>query len=105
MKKSFQPRISINRGFNPSFPCGVKIDAGDVGKNIDAVRIMSKTEETAAVCEILRANALAPCAELGKRGIRRLRVSGVRFYEKVDVVRKAGLGVKDNGVGPHNEVI
>jgi hypothetical protein len=75
-----------------------------VGKNIEAARITSKTKESAAVHEVFRANALERCAEIGERGIRRLRVSGVCFYEKVDVVRKAGLGMEDNGVAPHSEV-
>jgi hypothetical protein len=90
----------VNHTFNPTFPCGVKVDAGDVGKNIETVRITPKAKETAAVCEVFRANALERRAELGERGIGRLRVNRVCFYEKVYVLRKAGLCVKDNGVSP-----
>jgi hypothetical protein len=85
-KERLEAGFRVNHGFNPSFPCRVKIDARDVGKNIKAARITSKTKETAARCEVFRANALERCAELSERGIRRLRVSGVCLYEKVDVM-------------------
>ena len=43
-------------------------------------------------------------AETGKRGIGRLRVFRVCFYEKVHVLRKAGLRVIDNREAANNEV-
>ena len=83
-------RLGVNYALNPALPSGVKIDGRDLGKNIEAAWITSKTIETAAFREVFRANALEGCAEFGERGIRRSRVSGVCFYENVEVLRKAG---------------
>jgi hypothetical protein len=33
-----------------------------------------------------------------------LRVGKIRFYEQVNVLRRAGLRMKDNGIAPHDEV-
>ena len=44
------------------------------------------------------------CAEAGKRGIGRLRVLRIRIYEKVHVVRKAGLRVIDDREFANNRV-
>ena len=68
------------------------------------MRIASKTKETAALREVFRADASERCAEIGEGGIRRLRVREVGFDEKVDVLRKAGLSVKDDGVSSDDEV-
>lgn len=103
-EKCLQPGFWINRRLNTPVPCRVEIDAGNVGKNIEAVRITSKTKETAALREVFRANALERRAELGEGGIRRLRIREVCFDEKVDVLRKAGLSVKDDGVSAHDEI-
>lgn len=54
------------------------------------MRINSKAIEAAAVGEVFRTNAFEPCAERGERGIRRIRVSRVCLYEKVNVLGKAG---------------
>ena len=61
---------------------------------------MSKTKEAAAVGEVLRAHTLERCAELGKRGIGRLRIRRIGLYEEVHIIRKAGLRMKDNREPP-----
>jgi hypothetical protein len=46
----------IDHAFNAPFPCRVEIDAGDIGKNIEAPRVTSETKETAGVGEVLGVN-------------------------------------------------
>src|SRR5579872_678318 len=58
-----------------------------------------------AVGEILRADALQRCAKTGKRRIDCLRVFGVRFYEKVHVLREARLRVINNREPSHKQGI
>jgi hypothetical protein len=99
-KERLKASRRVNHPFNPAFPCGVKIDARKVGENIEASRIAAKTKEAAAVCEFLRANAFERCAKFGKRIIHRLRINEVCFYEKVDVLRKAGLRMKITAYPP-----
>jgi hypothetical protein len=65
---------------------------------------VSETEEAAALGEIFRPNALERRPERGQRGLGRLRVGGVRFYEKVHVFCIAGLRVIDNRVCPNYEI-
>ena len=60
--------------------------------------------KTVAVGEILRANALELGTKLGKGGLRRARIGGVRSYEEIDVLRKAGLRMQDDGAASDNEV-
>jgi hypothetical protein len=103
-KERRKARLRVKHAFNPAFPCGVKINARQVGENIEASRIASKTKEAAAIGEFFRANAFERCAKRGKRGIGCLCVRRVCFYEKVDVLRKAGLRVKDDSVTANNQV-
>jgi hypothetical protein len=103
-KERLEAALRVNRAFDPPLPCCVKINARKVGENIEASWIAPKTKEAVAVCKFLRTNALERYAEFGQRRIRRLRVHRVCFYEKIDVVRKAGLRVKDHGVTTNNEV-
>jgi hypothetical protein len=56
-----------------------QIHAGDGRKDIEASRIAAKPKETVAVGEVFPSDALERYAELGKRGIGRLCVIGVRF--------------------------
>jgi hypothetical protein len=74
-KERRQAGRRINHAFNPSFPCGVKINAWKIGENIEAPWFAAKTKEAAAICEFFRANAFGRCAEPGKRcvGCGRLR--------------------------------
>jgi len=46
-----------------------KIDAGNIGKHIETVRISPEAKETAAILEVFRANALNWCAKFSKRSI------------------------------------
>ncbi len=71
----FQVRSGIDDGFDAPFPGGVKIDARNVGKNIETFWVAAKAKETVAIREILRTNALERRAELGQRGICRLPFS------------------------------
>jgi hypothetical protein len=50
-------------------------------------------------------NAVERGAELGERGMGRSSIFRIRFYEKIEVVGKAGLRMEDNGVSSHNEVL
>src|ERR1035441_10235689 len=75
-----------------------------VQENIEASRIASKTKEAAPIGEFLRADAFERCAKRGKRRIGRLCVRHVCFYENVDVLRKAGLRVKNDSVTANNQV-
>jgi hypothetical protein len=95
----------IDHAFHTPLPCGLKIDAGDVGKNIEATWIASETKEIAALCEILREDTLKCCSEFGEGRIGRLRIGRVRLCEKVEVPRKAGLRVKNDGVTSDDEVL
>ena len=104
MKFAFRPvavstTVSTRRSHAAS-----KSTPGMAGKNIEAFRLAPKAKEAVAVGEIFRADTLERCAELGKRGIGRLRVFRVRFDEKVHVLRKARLRVIDNREAAHNEV-
>ena len=59
-----QPARRVNRAFNAPPPCGVKIDAGDVGNNINAARVVSEAKKAAAVGKILRAEvSIAPLVD------------------------------------------
>ena len=89
-KERRKSRLRVKHSFNPAFPCGVKINARQVGENIEATRIASKTKEAAAIGEFLRADAFERCAKRGKRRIGCLCIRLVCFYENVDVPRKAG---------------
>lgn len=71
----------VNHAFNAPFPSRVKFDAGNIGKDIEAFRLTSKTKETAAVGEVLGAAILERCAELGKRGPGGFRVRGAAFMK------------------------
>ena len=102
-KERLEAGFRVNHALNPPFPCGVKIDAGDIGKN-QAARVMSETKEAATLCQVFRANVLERCAKLGERVICRLRARGVGLYEKVKVLRKAGLRVKDNSISPQSGI-
>jgi hypothetical protein len=74
---------NINHGFNAPFPCGVKINAGDGRKDIEAFRLAPKAKEAVAVREIFRGDAFERCAKLGKRGMRRLRrMAGSAFMKR-----------------------
>jgi hypothetical protein len=75
-----------------------------VQENIEASRIASKTKEAAPIGKFLRADAFERCAKRGKRRIGRLCVRHVCFYENVDVLRKAGLRVKNDSVTANNQV-
>jgi hypothetical protein len=96
--QNLEAGFHIEHSFNPAFPCCIEIHARKVGQNIEAVWIASKTKEAAAIGEVLRANAFERCAKPGKRRIGCLSVRRVCFYENVDVLREAWLGVKDYGV-------
>jgi len=104
-KAGREAAFRVNHAFNAPFPCRVKIDARKIGKNIEAARVAPKTKKAAAVGKFLRSNALERCTELGKRIVCRLRISGVSFYEKVDVLRKARLRMKDHSVTANNQVL
>jgi hypothetical protein len=86
-----QTRGRINHGFQSPFPCRVKLDAGNGRQNIEAFRVAAKPEKAVGVGEVFRADALERCAKLGKCGISRLRVVGLRFDEQIHVPRKARL--------------
>jgi hypothetical protein len=73
--------VRVDHTLNPPFPCGVEIDAGDIGKNIEAMGIAPKTKETAALREVFWTNALERCFELGERGIRR-SFAGAAFMKR-----------------------
>jgi hypothetical protein len=103
-KERGKARLRVKHSFNPALPCGVKINARQVGENIEASRIAPKTKEAAAIGEFLRANAFERCAKRGKRRIGCLCVCRVCFYENVDVLRKARLRVKDDSVPADNQV-
>jgi hypothetical protein len=54
---------------------------------------------------IREASIFSPtCAKRGKRGIGCLCVRQVCLYEKVDVLRKAGLRVKNDSVTANNQI-
>ena len=44
-EKGFQPGFRVNGGFDTPFPCGVKIHASDIGKDVDHERGMSDAEK------------------------------------------------------------
>jgi hypothetical protein len=69
------------------------------------VRLASKSKEAAAVCEVFGADVLQRRTELGTGGIHRLRIGRINFYEKIEIVGKAWLRVKDDSVASHNEVL
>src|SRR5580658_3787882 len=103
-KKSLKPSRRVKYSFHPTSPCGLENDARKVGDNVEASRIASEAKEAAAVREFLRADAFKRGAELGKRRVGCLRVRRVCLYEKVHVLGKAWLRVKDDGVTAHNQV-
>jgi len=94
----------VQYAFNPAFPGSLKINARQVGENIEASRIASKTKEAAAVCKFLRTDAFKRGAELDKGRLGCLRVYQVCFYEKIDVLGKTRLRVKGDGVTANNQV-
>lgn len=73
-KERLEAALRVNHAFDPPLPCGVKINARKIGKNIHASWIASKTKEAGAVCELLRPNAFQRYAEFGKRRVSCLRV-------------------------------
>jgi len=103
-EKRLEPALWIDDAFDPPFPGLIEIDAGNIRENIDSMRILSETEETAPLGEVLRSKIPEGRAERGERGVRGLCVGGVRFDEKVDVPGEAGLCVKDDRVSPDNQV-
>src|ERR1035438_475786 len=103
-KERREASLRVQHSFNAAFPCGVKIDARQAGDNVEASRIASKAKEAAGIGEFLRANAFQRCAERGKRGVGCPGVRRVRSNEKVDVLGKAGLRVKDDSVSANNQV-
>ena len=94
----------INHPFNPTLPCTVKINAGEIGENIETSRVASKTKEAVSIFEFLWTNALNRHSKLCKSGICRLSISGVRFYEEIEVLCKSGLRVKDYRVTANDQV-
>jgi hypothetical protein len=97
-KERFQAGGRVNKSFHPAFPRHVKIDARKVGKNVEASRVASETKEGASVREFLRTNAFQRRAEFRKRRVSCPSIRLVCFYEKIQVLRKAGLSLKDDGV-------
>ncbi len=61
-KERLEACLHVDHAFNPSFPWGVKIDAWDIRKNIEAARVTAETKEAAAICQVFRANTLERCA-------------------------------------------
>ena len=104
MKQTFSPLAWSITVSNTTFPSHVKIDARNIGKHIKTARIPPETEETAAVLEVFRANALNRRAKFSQRSIDRSSVGMVRFYENIDVLREARLCVKDDGITANNQV-
>jgi hypothetical protein len=78
---------------------------GMLGKNIEAMRVNPKAREAAAVREVFRAHPLEGSPEARKRSKRRRRVLGVRLDEKVQVLRKTGLRMKDYREASYDEVL
>ena len=68
-KKRLKAAFRVNHAFHPSLPCRVKIDARNIGKNINTARVVSEAKEAAAVGKILRANVCEGCAKVGLSGI------------------------------------
>ena len=58
MKNALRPLFGSIDAFNAPFPSSLKIDAGNIGNNIEALRIAPETKETAAFGEVFRSNAL-----------------------------------------------
>jgi hypothetical protein len=73
-KQRLKAGRAVKDSFNPASPSRIEIDAGNVGKNVEALRIISETEKSASVCEVFWVNVLQRCTKLRERGIRRFRV-------------------------------
>jgi hypothetical protein len=89
-EKRVEAALRIDYAFNAPLPGRLKIYAGNLGKNIEAVRIVSKTKETTRLSKFFRPNALKRRAEGGERGVDCLRVSGVRLDKRSMSLVKRG---------------
>jgi hypothetical protein len=57
-EKSREAGFRVDHGFNAPFPSRIKIDAGNIGKNINASQVVSEANKAAAVGKIPRADVL-----------------------------------------------
>lgn len=99
------PGNFVNNPFNPSFPCRIEINTRDMRQNIDTPWLLTETEETTPIREVLWANASQRHAKLGERRIGRVCVSRVGLYEEVDVFGEAGLGMEDDRETADDQVL
>jgi hypothetical protein len=81
-KEHLEAAFRVNDASNAPFPCRVKIDARNIGQNINRARVVSEAKKAAAVGKILPADILERCAKPGKRRICRLRVGRVAFMNR-----------------------
>ncbi len=78
---------------------------GMLGKNIEAMRVNPKAKAATAVREVFRAHPLKWSPETRKRSKRRRRILGVRLDEKVQILRKTGLRMKNYREASYDEVL
>src|SRR5947209_3458116 len=97
--------LRVNDAFDPSFPCSIEIDSGNIGKKIDRLWFPAKAEKAGAVSKFVDADVLEGCSKLRQRGISGSGVGEVRFYKHVNVLGRAGLRVKRYGVPADDQVL
>ena len=73
--------------------------------NINRKRIASEADEAAAVAKVFHTDIFNGSAKGGERRVHRLGVGRVRFYEYVQILGGAGLGVKRDGIAPNDKVL
>jgi hypothetical protein len=94
-KKHGKAALRVDDAFNPPFPCGVKLNAGDAGKNIDSTRFPSEADEITRLGKVFHTHVIEGSAEAGQRRIRCVRVRRVSLDEQVYIFGGAGCAWKD----------
>ena len=96
--------MSFDDAFNAPFPCAVKINAVDAGKNINRARLPAETYEVAGLREVFDPDIIEWRTKAGQRRKRGSRVGCVCFNEQVDILGGAGLRMKRDSLAAHNKI-
>ena len=73
--------------------------------NINRKRIASEADEAAGVGKVFDTDIFNGSAKGGERRVHRLGVGRIRFYEYVQILGGAGLGVKRDGITTDDKVL
>jgi hypothetical protein len=73
--RRFQPSSTIYNVFNAALPSCIKLNPGDLRKDVNRNCLVAHVEKRPTVSEVSNSQPLKRCTDLGQRRVKRFRIS------------------------------